>query len=78
MIFLGPSNYMDDVSDLYSVLSPDINYGYFENAENILYEHVKNNDLPFEIGKNIKYLFVKHDGVFDFKGKKFCELTELI
>jgi len=76
IIFGGPNDAMNDIFDLYTVLSPDIPFRMVENAENILYEHVINNNIPYEISSAINYWFVRN-GVFDYKGQKICEMNQL-
>jgi len=78
ILFFGPNDCMNDVFELYPLLSPEINYGVFENAENIMHSHVIGNNIPHEISTAGDYLFVKPAGVHDCRGKKICELNKLV
>jgi len=78
ILFFGPNEYMNDVFELYPLLSPEIPYKTFENAENIMYEHIINNQIPHEISVAADYLFVKPAGVHDCRGQKVCELNKLV
>ena len=75
MMFLGPSQMMDDVCDLYTVLSPELDFTGFVNAENMLYDHVVGNHIPFQSRYDV---FVYHRyvnaGMFDMKGNRVGDL----
>ena len=77
IVFVGPSNHMNDVCDLYTILSPNIPFIEFENAEQILHDHVVNNEIPYKISSAVDYYFIKPAGVFSSQGQKLCELGEL-
>jgi hypothetical protein len=77
IIFVGPSNHMTDVFELYPLLSPNLPFGMFENAENIMHEHIINNNIPHEISAAVDYWFIKPAGVFDSRGQKVGELNNL-
>lgn len=77
IIFIGPNNAMNDALDLYTVLSPQIPFNQFENAENILMEHLLGNNIPFQCPTTaIDYLFVKPAGYHDCHGKKVLEFNQ--
>jgi hypothetical protein len=77
MIFLGNEGYMNDVSDLYTILSPEIPFSEFENAENLLYEHIKNNKIPFNISYDcLDYLRYDLVGIYDVKGKRIGDCVQ--
>lgn len=77
LIFLGPSDAMSDVFDLFTILNPTLPFNSFENAENIMHTHVTINNIPHELSTAVEYWFVKPTGAYNLRGEKICELDKL-
>lgn len=70
-VFIGPSQEMDNVCDIYTVMSPNIPFNQFENIEHMWAAHLMNNDIPFDVSvKVFEYLRYANAGIYDMFGKK--------
>jgi len=71
MMFVGPNQEMDDVCDIYTIMSPNIDFSQFVNAEHILFTHVMNNNIPFNVSYDaFDYNRYNFRGIYDPKGNK--------
>ena len=70
-VFAGPSLTMDELCDIFTVLSPDIPFGSFGNIDQLWKTHLENNNIPFEASwDGFDYLRYAVAGKFDSKGNK--------
>jgi hypothetical protein len=70
-VFVGPSPMMDDLCDIYTVMSPQIPFHMFENLEHIWSTHILNNIIPTNVsGEVFEYVRYASGGIYDMFGKK--------
>lgn len=74
-VFAGPSLFMDNLCDIYEVMSPDIPFNSsFQNIDQIWLTHLNNNNIPFQSSfDNFEYLRYADAGIFDSKGNKISD-----
>lgn len=75
-VFAGPSSLMNDLCDIYTIMSPRISFSMFENIDKIWSVHLTNNNIPFQVSfDNFDYLRYAPAGIYDNKGNKVSDYT---
>lgn len=70
-VFVGPSSLMNDLCDIYTVMSPSIPFSMSENVEQLWATHLINNNIPFKASWDVfDYLRYAAVGIYDSKGNK--------
>jgi len=71
-MFVGPSQGVDDVCGIYTVMSPQIPFDQFTNVEHMWQSHLVNNEIPTAIsgGDVFEYHRYANTGMYDMFGKK--------
>ena len=74
-IFAGSSKNIEDVCDIYTVMSPDVPFNQFENVEQLWNTHVVNNEIPHHTSdEGIEFLRYAAAGIYDRHGTRFGDL----
>jgi hypothetical protein len=75
-MFVGPSKPMDDLCDIYTVMSPQVPFDMFENVEQMWATHIINNNIPFKTtGEVFEYHRYANSGIYDMFGKKIRDYS---